>query len=803
MNMKRTTVFILAAGLYGATPVFPQQQPAGIVTTLQGTAELSRPTRSGPTTLRFKEDLFVRDVINTGEKSLARVLFGGKSTVTVRELSRLEVREEAIPGGTRSIHELSTGAILVNVAKGLMRPGDEVQIRTPNAVAAIRGTIVFCECRGTGRNTSCQFATLAGSANITPSGQSATNLDGDPSGAETVTVTGDSPTNTQMSPKTTMPRAQVTQLTQSFAAPMALGGQTANAESQIAQAVQLANAVVGLVTGSSTSTDPLVESAAAGVENPSAPPDNTMKPPQPPLLDAPRLLPGGGNVNPPPVSPPPPDGPPPPPGSKVVVTFDPVFPSIPAGIAIQYFDNGLTGTLGTLPVANNIALLQTQSAIPGGGNALGVNPGCPGGCGVLVTFATPQQMVSAIGNDFGGDPIGDNEIVHITAFDANGNVIGTATQSSAYAVPNLKPVSFTSGSANIKYAAITYESDLGFYSIDDIDPPTELLFAFAISDGSSVKVFSSAPFAQLGSGAMHADSDWFALSNHSAFSVVGKLLHAVGTSLKVDGSLVMIAGGSRLSTATTQPLVQLDGGLYDIGGDVFNLSGMNIDPANGVATDQPVTGPNGVGTLLQATDGATLNAGRNALRLDTALLAATLPIIHLMGSPSGATSLSTESSTIELLKSKVVGNGPVIALDNGLITVKNGALISLTSGSQMITAGDLLSLTNGSKINVFNGPLISVGGSASLLDVGGALVNFGGSGGNQIVVNNNIAPNQINPTATAGIPVSGTNISVTNPIKNPALGSILINGAAVGASANFTGSLIQTQNGGRVTVSGQ
>jgi hypothetical protein len=50
------------------------------------------------------------DVVATQEQSLMRILFGGKSTVTVRELSRLAVREEILPtGATLSVHELSGG----------------------------------------------------------------------------------------------------------------------------------------------------------------------------------------------------------------------------------------------------------------------------------------------------------------------------------------------------------------------------------------------------------------------------------------------------------------------------------------------------------------------------------------------------------------------------------------------------------------------------------------------------------------------------------------------------------------------
>jgi hypothetical protein len=71
----------------------------------------------------------------------------------------------------------------------------------------------------------------------------------------------------------------------------------------------------------------------------------------------------------------------------------------------------------------------------------------------------------------------------------------------------------------------------------------------------------------------------------------------------------------------------------------------------------------------------------------------------------------------------------------------------------------------------------------------GALVHFGGSGGNKIVVNNSIAP-----TATlSGLAVSATSggkIAIgPNPVINPSLGNISV-----------TGSLIQATNGGKVSI---
>jgi len=46
--------------------------------------------------------------------------------------------------GTSTI-ELGAGRISVAVSKGLMKPGEVVEIRTPNAVTAIRGTVVVAE----------------------------------------------------------------------------------------------------------------------------------------------------------------------------------------------------------------------------------------------------------------------------------------------------------------------------------------------------------------------------------------------------------------------------------------------------------------------------------------------------------------------------------------------------------------------------------------------------------------------------------------------------------------------------------
>ena len=165
---RLTSAILLAAALalnfFAQSPVYGQQQTRGVVTAVQGQVQLTRPALAKPTLLRQKDDIMIQDVVDTREKSTARMLFGGKATVTMRELSRFEVREEALPGGaTRSTVQLNSGAILVNVARQLMKPGDEVIINTNNAVATIRGSMIYAESLEPSQST---FAQISGTATL-------------------------------------------------------------------------------------------------------------------------------------------------------------------------------------------------------------------------------------------------------------------------------------------------------------------------------------------------------------------------------------------------------------------------------------------------------------------------------------------------------------------------------------------------------------------------------------------------------------------------------------------------------------
>ena len=218
---------------------------------------------------------------------------------------------------------------------------------------------------------------------------------------------------------------------------------------------------------------------------------------------------------------------------------------------------------------------------------------------------------------------------------------------------------------------------------------------------------------------------------------------------------------------------------------------------------------NGGGPLLEASNGAFVNVGGpngNVLRLDTALLDATAPLIALTGN---GTRLQTSGDGIDLannarLQSTNAREGLIRLENQARMDVLNGHLVSV-SASRLNVAGDLVRMGNTSLLNV-NGVLLNVL-NGGVVNINGALVSFTGINA-AINVTNTCTPT----TFIAGIPVSialGANVSIgagalTGLNSN---GNIIrINGTPLptGATAasGITGSLINVGANGTVRIVG-
>jgi hypothetical protein len=141
----RSAIRVLAfLGLVGGVPGYAlaQEQPGiGVVSTLIGEATVARGTTTQPLALKMRDDVFMQDRISTKERSLVHVLMGGKALLTVRELSVLTITED----GGRATVDLQSGKVGLAVVRQRMKPGEVIEIRTPHAVAAVRGTVLVVE----------------------------------------------------------------------------------------------------------------------------------------------------------------------------------------------------------------------------------------------------------------------------------------------------------------------------------------------------------------------------------------------------------------------------------------------------------------------------------------------------------------------------------------------------------------------------------------------------------------------------------------------------------------------------------
>jgi hypothetical protein len=135
---------VMLVGLVIGVPVCAQAQGrsgVGVVTTLVGEATVARAASAQPQDLRMRDNVFALDRIITKERSMVHVLMGGKALLTVRELSVVTVTEE----GGRATVELQSGKVGLAVVRERMKPGDVIEVHTPHAVAAVRGTVLVVE----------------------------------------------------------------------------------------------------------------------------------------------------------------------------------------------------------------------------------------------------------------------------------------------------------------------------------------------------------------------------------------------------------------------------------------------------------------------------------------------------------------------------------------------------------------------------------------------------------------------------------------------------------------------------------
>ena len=161
----RAGVAIALALTFGMAATAAAQTPkAGEVSRVEGTAAVARAAAPQGTPLKAKDEVFLRDLVTTGEQSKAQLLLGGKAIVTMREQSALRITE--VPGVATV--EITDGLLKLAVNKDKMKPGDRIDVKSPNAITAVRGTTIVVEVMKTPAGPTTRLSVLNGFVEMTP-----------------------------------------------------------------------------------------------------------------------------------------------------------------------------------------------------------------------------------------------------------------------------------------------------------------------------------------------------------------------------------------------------------------------------------------------------------------------------------------------------------------------------------------------------------------------------------------------------------------------------------------------------------
>jgi len=760
-------------------PVLAWAQAAsevGVVTTIQGQATVARISSTSPLPLKFRDSIFEKDRINTGEQSIVKVLMGGRAIVTVRELSVLTITEEV----GRTVVNLESGKIAVGVAKQRMKPGETLEVHTPNAVAAVRGTVFVVEVSRQGAQ--------AGGGNLAATTQVTTVL-----GTVQVGAIGGNPANSafvnanhsvgvrgrDLTQVMSVPQQQMHDLVHSFTATRQVGGHLA-----------------GWMTAKETGKGEALAAALGGGVDPKAGNGSPLQPTsyviQRPIED--QKTPPKKIVN----------------GGFESGTFAPGWNLGGSGSVI--------GSFGQFQAPNG----QFMGFISSG-------PGSqPDPTGRFTQSSTLSQSFQVTGdklytikatynfvsneypywfNLYGGtSPFNDavdikikgpgGQATQLTQLQVNGAFTPTQVSQQNVSVAGFtaggdcatcgwgytgfKVVSFSWLAPATGEASLIFEvgdvGDANFASgllIDDVSVPEDPPL-FLLQGGKNLARTSLDPLVEFTGGSATFDSVMVVAPGSTA-SLAGPLLRSTDTNLTVATSLLTVLPGGSFVSSTTDPLVSIKGGTHALGTDVamFDVagSGTALDADTGLMLATTTALKTG-GSLFEA-DSATITTNQ-ALRVDQALLEASAPLLHLkngsqLTSATDAIALGGQSRLTSTAAS-------LVALNASRMLVSLGSLVNVSGGSVLNVSGNLVSLSNGSMLSLLNGSLLSVSGG-SFASIGGSLVSFGGSGGNLLTVSNTLCGGSC--AMISGIPVAllngatAANVSIgAGAIQNANLGSV-------------------------------
>ena len=146
-SLAATSAFaIISAAAFAQSPVPRPSPSAGSIVAAKGGEELRFPRETAWRAALVRQDLLGGDILRTNAIGNLAILFADETQIRVGRNSTLLVKEVAQDGGQTQL-ELGAGSLWARAARG----GSGVEVKTPAAVAAIRGTDWSLSVDGSGK----------------------------------------------------------------------------------------------------------------------------------------------------------------------------------------------------------------------------------------------------------------------------------------------------------------------------------------------------------------------------------------------------------------------------------------------------------------------------------------------------------------------------------------------------------------------------------------------------------------------------------------------------------------------------
>jgi len=704
MTIKKAVAVTLIGALLSPVSAAAQAPAkAGVVTTLEGNVTARRVALPSPIPLKFKDDVLLQDTVTTGDKSLARMLLGGKAVVTVRERSTLTITE--VPG--RSTIELESGKFALAVAREKMRPGEEILIRTPNAVAGVRGTVVVTEVVRQGAQAGGGAPAVLTNFYVLRGDIFAQQLDPtsrQPVGAplQVGTLQGYSQAGNATPRVAPVPPEQVSQITSGLQPTGPKGGSDAGQEQVKAQALQAAVTLLGALNGGSFAF------GAPGAVTPSTTDIVSNESYAPLITDVSGAL----KDNPSLLAQP-----------SVTVASDPLADLRGTFTLTNKAARTFTGVVNSTQTTPLVKLTSAQLTQTGAVSFFEF----PAGSDVTLAGALATFVDSSLSTQG-----------HLVAM-GNATVRTTGTG----ALFDLDPSSITSTSDAL-FDIDTSTVSLAGPLLVDVGGTLSVQGSIITMNGSTVSSAGTGALIDLNGTTLVADAGLSMVS--STLTVAGPLLKATGmtgsdATAASDAAIVM-STGSRITSTGTGALVQLTNQNGDVD-SILKMSNSSTLTLAGPFMSVSGTGSGSSSTasgtpIVQVLSGSTITDTSSSafFALTNATVNAGLLGINSTSTTSGASVslagplLSASGGTINANRLIAVhGGGSFTSTGSGALLSLSGTQLKLgTNGS---TPGDVIAASglNGSTLATvsLSGPLLSATNSSALTTTGG-LVHLAAGG---------------------------------------------------------------------------